>query len=154
MLPVVVGVARTLDHIIAYSVVLVGVSFLLIPTGVVGLPYTIVAVILGVAVIGASVWLRRHEDQGDPLFPGVERLPGGPVRRHGCGRALLMDVLRDVFMVVAAILVACGCVAVAVLEFGSSAERRLVSRLRDVVEVLLPPALALVLVWIVWFDRI
>jgi len=46
------------------------------------------------------------------------------------------------------------CVAVVVLELGSSAERRLVSRLRDVVEVLLPPALALVLVWIVWFDRI
>ena len=65
-----------------------------------------------------------------------------------------MDGLRDVFMVLAAILVAGGCVAVVLLEFGSAAERRLVSRLRDAVEVLLPPALALVLVWIVWFDRI
>ena len=65
-----------------------------------------------------------------------------------------MDWLRDVFMVVAAILVAGGCVAVVVLEFGSTAQRRLVSRLRDVVEVLLPPALALGLTWIVWFDRI
>ena len=65
-----------------------------------------------------------------------------------------MDGLRDVFMVLAAILVVGGCVAVVLLEFGSAAERRLVSRLRDSVEVLLPPALALVLVWIVWFDRI
>ena len=64
-----------------------------------------------------------------------------------------MNGLRDAFMIVAAFLVAGGCVAVVVLEFGSSAERRLVSRVRDVVEVLLPPALALVLVWIVWFDR-
>jgi protoheme IX farnesyltransferase len=68
MLPVAVGVARTLDHIVAYSVVQVAVSFLLIPTGVVGLPYTIVAVILGVVVIGASVWLRRHEDQAIRYF--------------------------------------------------------------------------------------
>jgi hypothetical protein len=65
-----------------------------------------------------------------------------------------MGGLRDVFMVLAAILVAGGCVAVVLLEFGSAAERRLVSRLRDAVEVLLPPALALALVWIVWFDRI
>jgi protoheme IX farnesyltransferase len=68
MLPVAVGIARTLDHILAYSVVLVGVSFLLIPTGVVGLPYTIVAVILGAVVIGASVRLRRHEDQAIRYF--------------------------------------------------------------------------------------
>jgi hypothetical protein len=65
-----------------------------------------------------------------------------------------MDGLRDVFMIVAALLVIGGSVAVVVLEFGASSERRLVSPVRDVIEVLLPPALALVLVWIVWFDRI
>lgn len=65
-----------------------------------------------------------------------------------------MDGVRDVFMILAALLVAGGCVAVVVLEFGSAAERRLVSRARDVIEVLLPPALALALVWIVWFDRV
>ncbi len=68
MLPVVVGTARTLDHILAYGVVLVGVSFLLIPTGVVGLPYTITAAVLGVAVIGASLWLRSHADQAIRYF--------------------------------------------------------------------------------------
>ena len=65
-----------------------------------------------------------------------------------------MDGLRDIFMILAGVLVLAGSVAVVVLEFGSSAERRLVSRLRDAVEVLLPPLLALVLVWIVWFDRV
>ena len=65
-----------------------------------------------------------------------------------------MDGLRDVFMILAGVLVLAGSVAVVVLEFGSAAERRLVSRLRDVVEVLLPPLLALVLVWIVWLDRV
>ena len=65
-----------------------------------------------------------------------------------------MAGLRDVFMIVAGVLVLAGSLAVVVLEFGSSAERRLVSGVRDVVEVLLPPLLALVLVWIVWFDRV
>jgi hypothetical protein len=65
-----------------------------------------------------------------------------------------MDALRDVFMVIAGIMVAIGCAAVVVLEFGSSAERRLVSRLRDAVEVLVPPLLAFALVWIVWLDRV
>ncbi len=65
-----------------------------------------------------------------------------------------MDGLRDAFMIAAAVLVAGGAVAVVMLEFGSSAERRLGSRLRDAVEVLLPPLLALALVWVVWFDRV
>jgi protoheme IX farnesyltransferase len=68
MLPVAVGTERTLDHIVAYSVVLVGVSFLLVPTGVVGLPYTFVAAFLGVGVVGASIWLRNHADQAIRYF--------------------------------------------------------------------------------------
>ena len=68
MLPVVVGDKRTLEHIIAYSAVLVGTSFLLIPTGVVGLPYTVVAVILGVGVMAATLWLRSHYDQAIRYF--------------------------------------------------------------------------------------
>lgn len=68
MLPVVVGIERTLEHIVAYSAVLVGTSFLLVPTGVVGLPYAVVAVVLGLGVIGASLWLRRHHDQAIRYF--------------------------------------------------------------------------------------
>jgi len=70
MLPVVVGPQRTMVHIIAYSAVLVGTSFLLIPTGVVGALYTVVATILGVATIGAAWWLRDHEDQAIRYFVG------------------------------------------------------------------------------------
>jgi protoheme IX farnesyltransferase len=70
MLPVVVGPERTMLHIMAYSAVLVGTSFLLIPTGVVGAFYTVVATVLGVATIGAAWWLRKHEDQAIRYFIG------------------------------------------------------------------------------------
>ena len=70
MLPVVVGPQRTMLHIMAYSAVLVGTSLLLIPTGVVGAFYTVVATILGIATIGAAWWLRDHEDQAIRYFVG------------------------------------------------------------------------------------
>lgn len=65
-----------------------------------------------------------------------------------------MDELRDLFMVLAAMLTVGGAAWIIVLEFGSSAERRLVSRLRDAVEVLLPPVLVTVLVALVWLERL
>jgi len=64
-----------------------------------------------------------------------------------------MGTLRNVFLVVGGILVVAGSVAVVALEFGSAAERRLVSRLRDTIEVLLPPLMVLVLVWLVALER-
>lgn len=64
-----------------------------------------------------------------------------------------MATLRDVFMVLAAVLVVVGSLGVVVLELGSSSERRLVSRLRDTVEVLLPPILVIVLAWLVWLEQ-
>jgi protoheme IX farnesyltransferase len=70
MLPVVVGPERTMLHIMAYSAVLVGTSLLLIPTGVVGAFYTVVATLLGIATIGAAWWLRNHEDQAIRYFVG------------------------------------------------------------------------------------
>jgi protoheme IX farnesyltransferase len=68
MLPVVVGDRRTLDHIVAYSAVLVGSSFLLIPLGTVGVFYTVVAVILGAGVLAASLWLRHNPNQAIRYF--------------------------------------------------------------------------------------
>ena len=70
MLPVVVGPERTMVHIMAYSAVLVGTSLLLIPTGVVGAFYTLVATVLGIATFGAAWWLRNHEDQAIRYFVG------------------------------------------------------------------------------------
>lgn len=63
-----------------------------------------------------------------------------------------MDGARDVFLVLAAVLICLGSVTVVALELGSSAKRRLVSHLRDTVEVLLPPVLVILLFWLVWLD--
>jgi hypothetical protein len=63
-----------------------------------------------------------------------------------------MDAARDVFLVLAAVLICLGSVTVVALELGSSAKRRLVSHLRDTVEVLLPPVLVIFLFWLVWLD--
>ena len=63
-----------------------------------------------------------------------------------------MDGTRDVFLVLAAVLIVLGSVTVVALEFGSTAKRRLVSHLRDTLEVLLPPVLMIVLLWLVWLD--
>ena len=63
-----------------------------------------------------------------------------------------MDVARDVFLVLAAVLIVFGSVTVVALELTSSAKRRLVSPVRDAIEVLLPPALVLALLLLVWLD--
>ena len=60
-----------------------------------------------------------------------------------------MDMVRDIAMVLAALLIAVGLAWVVFLELGSF-ERRLVGRARDLSEVLLPPVLTLVLLGVVW----
>ncbi len=59
MMPVVVGVERTLDHIVRYSLLVAGVSLLPYTVGVVGLFYLSVAVMLGIALVVAALRLRR-----------------------------------------------------------------------------------------------
>ncbi len=63
-----------------------------------------------------------------------------------------MEGARDVFLVVAAVLIVLGSVTIVALELASAGKRRLVSHARDAFEVLLPPALILVLLWLVWLD--
>jgi len=63
-----------------------------------------------------------------------------------------MDLLREVFLIVGAFMVVAGSVAVVVREFASSAQRRLVSPWRDAIEVMLPPLMVIVLVWLVWLE--
>ncbi|MCP3977574.1 MAG: hypothetical protein GY720_24075 [bacterium] len=63
-----------------------------------------------------------------------------------------MAGLRDGFLVLAAILVVVGSIAIVALEFGSASQRRLVGRVRDTVEVLLPPILMSLLAWLVWVE--
>ncbi len=62
MLPVVAGTERTIEHIVTYTYVMVGVSLLLYPTGAVGLLYLAAATALGAWMIARARRLRR--------FPG------------------------------------------------------------------------------------
>lgn len=57
--------------------------------------------------------------------------------------------METAFLILGAVLVIGGSVATLWLEFGSSAQRRLVSPGRDILEVLMPPLLVLALLWIV-----
>lgn len=60
-----------------------------------------------------------------------------------------MDLARNISLAAAALLIVGGLAAVVTLEL-SRAERRLVGRFRDIVEVLAPPVLTMVLLAAVW----
>lgn len=60
-----------------------------------------------------------------------------------------MDLVRDFSLIVAALFIGGGLVAVVTLELRNE-ERRLVGKFRDVVEVLMPPVLTAVLLGLVW----
>jgi protoheme IX farnesyltransferase len=68
MLPVVVGVERTLDHIPGYTVVLVGVSLMLATTDALGALYTLAALVLGIGLVGAAWRLRSRPDESMRFF--------------------------------------------------------------------------------------
>ncbi len=68
MMPVVVGVERTLDHIVRYSMLVAGVSLLPYTVGVVGLFYLSVAVVLGIALVVAALRLRRLPSEAMRFF--------------------------------------------------------------------------------------
>jgi protoheme IX farnesyltransferase len=68
MMPVVVGVERTLDHIVRYSMLVSGVSLLPYTVGVVGLLYLSVAVALGVGLVVAALRLRRMPAEAMRFF--------------------------------------------------------------------------------------
>ena len=60
MLPVVVGPRPTLDHILWYTIALVGGSLLLFPTDAVGFVYLLSALALGAWIIVAALRLQRR----------------------------------------------------------------------------------------------
>jgi protoheme IX farnesyltransferase len=68
MLPVVVGPRPTLDHIVWYTVALVGGSLLLYPTDAVGGVYLVSALALGAWIIVAALQLRRRPVQAMRFF--------------------------------------------------------------------------------------
>lgn len=68
MLPVVVGEKRAMDHMVAYTVVLVGTTLLLYATGPVGWLYLTVAAIAGAAFLGGTWMLRGHPEAAMKYF--------------------------------------------------------------------------------------
>lgn len=68
MLPVVVGPRPTLDHIVWYTIALVGGSLLLFPTDAVGFVYLLSALALGVWIIVAALRLQRRPAQAMRFF--------------------------------------------------------------------------------------
>ena len=68
MLPVVVGEKRAMDHMLAYTVVLVGMTLLLYATGPVGWIYLLVASLIGIAFLAATWMLRDHPEAAMKYF--------------------------------------------------------------------------------------
>ncbi len=68
MLPVVVGRARTLDHIVVYTFVLVGVSLMLYATAAVGVIYLVAAIMLGGGLMAAAWRLRSRPEESMTFF--------------------------------------------------------------------------------------
>ncbi len=68
MLPVIVGEKRALDHMVAYTVVLVGVSLLLYATEAVGWIYLAVAAVAGIAFLIGTWALRDHPEAAMKYF--------------------------------------------------------------------------------------
>jgi protoheme IX farnesyltransferase len=68
MLPVVVGAKRAMDHMVAYTVALVGTTLLLYATGPVGWLYLTVATVAGIAFLAGTSMLRDHPEAAMKYF--------------------------------------------------------------------------------------
>jgi protoheme IX farnesyltransferase len=68
MLPVVVGERRAMDHMLAYTVALIGMTLLLYATGPVGWIYLLVAASAGIAFLVGTWALRDHPEAAMRYF--------------------------------------------------------------------------------------
>lgn len=149
MLPALVGEQDTLDHILRYSVVTVGVSLLLVPAAPMGWVYLLVTAALGVMLMQRASSLRRHAHGAMNYFTFTN------VYLAGVFVAMALDVavvgpVGDAVRVIAGVagaILALGGAAVAVVAETNMAGRCRVGPVRDLIEISLPPAgLALVVV--------
>ncbi|MGA9597336.1 MAG: heme o synthase [Acidimicrobiia bacterium] len=68
MLPVVVGERRAMDHMVAYTVTLIGMTLLLYATGAVGWLYLVAAATAGIAFLAGTWSLRDHPEAAMRYF--------------------------------------------------------------------------------------
>ena len=68
MLPVVVGERRAMDHMVAYTVTLIGMTLLLYVTGAVGWLYLVAAATAGIAFLAGTWSLRDHPEAAMRYF--------------------------------------------------------------------------------------
>ena len=153
MLPGIVGVKTTVDHIFLHSFVTVGAALLLVPW--VGWIYFAAVLALGVWLIAGANHLRSNLDKAMKYFTATNGYLAGvflaiAVNVLVAGDQALPIGLERAALIVASIIVVGGMAAIVAREFGTIPERRLVGRLRDAVEVLLPFVGALMLVIAVW----
>lgn len=153
MLPGIVGVKMTADHILLHSLVTVGVALLLVPW--IGWIYLVSVVVLGAWLIAGANHLRSNHDRAMNYFTATNGYLAGVFL------AIAIDVLalggvgvsagiETAALVVGSVFVFGGMTAIVVREFGLHPERRLVGRTRNAIEVLLPFVGALALVILVW----
>ena len=91
MLPVVRGERETTKQIVLYSLALVAVSASPFLLGTLGLPYLVVALVLGAAFLALALGLRLRPDAaaGRTALPLLAALPGPALRGHGPGRRIV-----------------------------------------------------------------
>ena len=153
MLPGIVGVKMTADHILLHSLVTVGVALLLVPW--IGWIYLVSVVVLGAWLISGANHLRSNHDRAMNYFTATNGYLAGVFL------AIAIDVLvlggvgvsagvETVALVVGSVFVVGGMTAIVIREFGMHPERRLVGPTRNAIEVLLPFVGALALVILVW----
>ncbi len=148
MLPVVVGERETLEHILKYSVVTVGVSLLLVGSGsVVGWIYLAAASVLGVLLMQKAAALRRRSKDAMGYFGFTNIYLGGVFVAMAIDPLLVDPVGSSVATVVAIAggILAVGAGALIVVAEFRMAGRRQVGAVRDAFEVLLPFVAVLIL---------
>lgn len=149
MLPVIVGGDMTTAHILLYSIATVGVSLLLVPW--VGWIYLAAVFALGAWLVAGAIRLRGDERQAMRYFAATNAFLAGVFL------AVAVDVLvlggngiegfgLAVLLAVATVLSVGPLFGVVVRELATHPERRLVGRIRDTIEVLVPFAGAVFLV--------
>ncbi len=147
MLPVVVGVERTLTHIVWYSVVTTGVSLLLAAMGL-GWIYATVAVAAGVGLASYALKLRREPGRAMRYFGFTNLYLAALFLSMMVDRMALDSAVpwQPLFLTAGAVAVVLGIVAVVVGESRPGMRAPGVSALRHWLEVSLTAAFAVVLI--------